>query len=286
MSARARRRAGCGRPRVVRGGPGQLLRLPAADHQRRGPTCMDVLGQIDLRYWQLASSDPMPEDFDVAVDRGRGRPPRRPARPLRGRAREGAASLDAPWAHAPRRRASPAWRPPAVEAGAAGRSTARQACPRPAASYDRPAPGLAIRRRRLRGARHAPSTPSDFVDVLQRGALRLEPHCAQTADACAASANTTTDGVLLRRAAFCAWGSSRAAGCGARCASLGRPCNGCRGSFPRRERWPRARACGRRVGRERCGLRRRPFRCSTRRDPSPFRRRARSRRKTKMSDQR
>ena len=26
---------------------------------------LDVLGQIDLRYWQLASSDPMPEDFDL-----------------------------------------------------------------------------------------------------------------------------------------------------------------------------------------------------------------------------
>ena len=31
---------------------------------------LDVLGQIDLRYWQLASSDPMPEDFDVAVIEG------------------------------------------------------------------------------------------------------------------------------------------------------------------------------------------------------------------------
>ena len=30
----------------------------------------DVLGQIDLRYWQLASSDPMPEEFDVAVIEG------------------------------------------------------------------------------------------------------------------------------------------------------------------------------------------------------------------------
>ena len=31
---------------------------------------LDVLGQIDLRYWQLASSDPMPEDFDVAIIEG------------------------------------------------------------------------------------------------------------------------------------------------------------------------------------------------------------------------
>ena len=30
----------------------------------------DVLGQIDLRYWQLASSEPMPEEFDVAVIEG------------------------------------------------------------------------------------------------------------------------------------------------------------------------------------------------------------------------
>ena len=34
------------------------------------PYLLDVLGQIDLRYWQLASSDPMPEEFDVAVVEG------------------------------------------------------------------------------------------------------------------------------------------------------------------------------------------------------------------------
>ena len=34
------------------------------------PYLLDVLGQIDLRYWQLASSDPMPEEFDVAVIEG------------------------------------------------------------------------------------------------------------------------------------------------------------------------------------------------------------------------
>ena len=31
---------------------------------------LDVLGQVDLRYWQLTSSDPMPEEFDVAVIEG------------------------------------------------------------------------------------------------------------------------------------------------------------------------------------------------------------------------
>ncbi|MBQ3106948.1 MAG: NADH:ubiquinone oxidoreductase [Eggerthellaceae bacterium] len=31
---------------------------------------LDVLGQIDLRYWQLASSDPMPDEFDVAIIEG------------------------------------------------------------------------------------------------------------------------------------------------------------------------------------------------------------------------
>ena len=34
------------------------------------PYLLDVLGQIDLRYWQLASSDPMPEEFGVAVIEG------------------------------------------------------------------------------------------------------------------------------------------------------------------------------------------------------------------------
>ena len=31
---------------------------------------MDVLGQIDLRYWQLVSSEPLPDEFDVAVIEG------------------------------------------------------------------------------------------------------------------------------------------------------------------------------------------------------------------------
>lgn len=31
---------------------------------------LDVLGQIDMQYWQLTSNDPMPEDFDVAVIEG------------------------------------------------------------------------------------------------------------------------------------------------------------------------------------------------------------------------
>ena len=31
---------------------------------------MDVLGQIDLGYWQLTSSVPMPDEFDVAVIEG------------------------------------------------------------------------------------------------------------------------------------------------------------------------------------------------------------------------
>lgn len=31
---------------------------------------MDVLGQIDLAYWQLTSSEPMPDSFDVAIIEG------------------------------------------------------------------------------------------------------------------------------------------------------------------------------------------------------------------------
>lgn len=31
---------------------------------------MDVVGQIDLSYWQLTSSEPMPEEFDVAIIEG------------------------------------------------------------------------------------------------------------------------------------------------------------------------------------------------------------------------
>ncbi|WP_251198126.1 NADH:ubiquinone oxidoreductase [Anaerotardibacter muris] len=30
----------------------------------------DILGRFDLQYWQLASSDPMPEDFDIVIIEG------------------------------------------------------------------------------------------------------------------------------------------------------------------------------------------------------------------------
>ena len=30
----------------------------------------DILGRIDLEYWQLASSEPMPEEFDIAIIEG------------------------------------------------------------------------------------------------------------------------------------------------------------------------------------------------------------------------
>ena len=41
---------------------------------------MNVLGQIDLGYWQLTSSVPMPDEFDVAVIEGPSPPRRRPRR--------------------------------------------------------------------------------------------------------------------------------------------------------------------------------------------------------------
>ena len=87
-----------------------------------------------------------------------------------------------------------------------------------------------------------------YIDVDLRGALLPDRHLRLRATCCsvrftariacrrrrrcAASASTTSRGCFFGRGDFVPGAASRAAGCGARCTSLGRPCNGCAGLSP------------------------------------------------------
>lgn len=196
---------------------------------------VDVLGQIDVRYWQLASSDPMPEEFDVAVVEGAvtTEEAERLVRTLRERARV----LIAIGACA-----TTAGIPGMAAAGFIERP--RQVYEHvPAACGDMIAP-------RAVGAvvdvdfevRSCPIDSLDFVDVLQR-ALYGSNKAVPTRTMCGDCKRNETE-CFFGKGTLCL-GLVTRAGCGARCVNLGRPCNGCRGLSPGANLESARAACGR-----------------------------------------
>lgn len=180
---------------------------------------LDVLGQIDLRYWQLASSDSMPDEFDIAIIEGAVTTQEAEAtvRQLRERARVVIAIGAC-----------------AITAGIPGLAAADFA-ERLSQVYERmpAACGEMIEPRPVNAVidvdyevRCCPVDSLDVVDVLQRalyGSNKTFPtrtmcgDCKRNESSCFFS-----EGILCL-------GLVTTAGCGARCVNLGRPCSGCRG---------------------------------------------------------
>ena len=198
---------------------------------------LDVLGQIDLRYWQLASSDPMPEDFDVAVIEGAvtTEESENLVRALRARAAKLIAiGACATTAGIPGM-ASVGFLSRPVEVYGEGHVPA--ACgemisPRPVSAvvdvdYE---------------VRCCPIDTLDFVDVLQ-AALFGSNRMRRTATMCGDCKRNETN-CFFGEGTLCL-GLVTTAGCGARCVSLGRPCNGCRGLSPDANLASARAACGR-----------------------------------------
>ncbi len=188
------------------------------------PYLLDVLGQIDLRYWQLTSSDPMPDDFDVAVI-------------------EGAATTKE-----------------AVDTLKRVRKVAKKviaigSCATTAGIPGMAATGLGSHVASVYGDAGAPEACGDmidpapisdfidvdfevlccpidtfaFIDVLQcaiYGSNRLP----QTSTLCG-ECKYNDRGCFFGRGVLCL-GLVTRSGCGARCTDLGRPCNGCAGLSP------------------------------------------------------
>jgi coenzyme F420-reducing hydrogenase gamma subunit len=184
---------------------------------------MDVLGQIDLQYWQLVSSEDMPDEFDVALIEG-AVTTEEAAETCR-RVREKAAHVMAIGACATTSGVTGM-----AADGLAGRAQSvygdetPDACdvliePRPVSDVIEVDSEV----------RCCPIDPYDFVAKLQR-ALYGSNRTVETRTLCADCKRNET-ACFFAGGELCL-GLVTRAGCGARCVNLGRPCNGCAGLSP------------------------------------------------------
>ena len=184
---------------------------------------LDLLGSIDMEYWQLTSSDPMPEDFDVAVIEGSVTTDEaaEAVRAVRRKAGAviaiGACALTAGL--------------PGLASDGVGRYAAAvygAAVPSACATLRDPAPVSAY----VPVDYEVPCCPVDpaaFVAVLHR-ALYGSNGFVPTSTLCG-ECKRNERGCFYGRGVLC-MGLVTRSGCGARCPSLGRACNGCAGVSP------------------------------------------------------
>ena len=183
----------------------------------------EVLGQIDLKYWQLASSAPLPDEFDVAVIEGAvtTEESESTVRMLREKARTliaigACANTGGIPGMAADRFIN---RAPQVYPDGAPAACGSMIAPRPVS--DVVDVDYAVR--------CCPIDSYDFIDVLQR-ALYGSNRRESTATLCG-ECKLNDRGCFYGRGIMCL-GLVTRAGCGARCVALDRPCNGCAGLSP------------------------------------------------------
>ena len=183
---------------------------------------LDVLGQIDLRYWQLTSSEPMPEAFDVAVIEGAvtTKEAEETVRQLRERAGAVIAiGACATTAGIPGMAASGFSERPGQVYDLVPEACGDMVAPQPVGSV------IDVDFE----VRTCPVDSLDFIDVLQR-ALYGSNKAVPTRTMCGDCKRNETS-CFFGKQQLCL-GLVTRAGCGARCVNLGRPCNGCRGLSP------------------------------------------------------
>jgi coenzyme F420-reducing hydrogenase gamma subunit len=186
---------------------------------------LDVLGVIDLTYWQLASSAHMPQDYDVAII-------------------EGAVTTDD---HVDLLRSVRETASVVVAIGACaniggipGLANLLDLDERYAVVYgDGAAPAVALGRRApmpldrfIEVDYHVPGCPIDpaeFLRVLSHVLAGMKDRVPDQTMCASCKLNQTV--CFYDRGGFCL-GLVTRAGCGARCPSLNRPCTGCRGVAP------------------------------------------------------
>ena len=183
----------------------------------------DILGQIDLRYWQLVTSEEMTDEFDVAIIEG-AVTTRESVETVK-RVRDHAAHVMAIGACA-------------VTGGVTGmasndlgaRAVEVYADEFPEASGEilEPRPVSAVIEVDSE-VRCCPIDPYDFVAHLQR-ALFGSNRTDERRTMCADCKRNETE-CFYEQGVLCLGLVTRAA-CGARCVNLGRPCNGCAGLSP------------------------------------------------------
>ena len=200
---------------------------------------MDVLGQLDLEYWQLVSSAPEPQGpVDVVVIEGAVT------------TEESLATVKA-W----RERAGTviAIGACATTAGIPGMAAADLSASEAAVYGDElpEACGAAVAPRSVSSVipvdfevRCCPIDPDDFVQVLEHALYGS--NATRATDTMCGSCKLNETGCFWRRGRQCL-GLVTLAGCGAKCVNLGRECNGCRGLSPDAN-LPAARAMVRAMG--------------------------------------
>ncbi len=184
---------------------------------------LEVLGQIDVRYWQLTSSDPMPEEFDVAIVEGAATTEEalETLRVVRSKARTVIAiGACATTAGIPGM-ASEAYlsRPVQVYGENVPEACGHMLPPRPVSAvidvdYE---------------VRCCPADPFDVIDILQR--VLYGSNKAQLSSTMCGECKRNERGCFYGRGIMCL-GLVTRSGCGAKCPNLGRPCNGCAGLSP------------------------------------------------------
>ena len=180
---------------------------------------MEVLGQIDLRYWQLASSEPMPADYDMAIIEGAvsTHDAVETVRAVRGKASKIIAIGSC---------ATTAGIPGMAQENLSSRSgevygSTPAACgemlpPRPVSDF------VSVDFE----VRCCPIDPYNFIDVLQR-ALYGSNKALPRRTMCGECRRNETE-CFFAKGELCL-GLVTRADCGARCVGLGRPCFGCGG---------------------------------------------------------
>lgn len=185
---------------------------------------MDILGQIDMQYWQLTSSDPMPEDIDVAVIEGAvtTKEAEETVKALRDRA--GAVITIGACAET-------AGIPGIAAANYEGRQKDVYRGNVPAIvsdiAFEPKAVGdvIDVDYRVL----CCPIDPFDFAATLQ-SALYGNNMYRRTSTLCG-ECKRNEQGCFYQDGRIC-MGLVTMSGCGAKCPNLGRPCNGCAGLSP------------------------------------------------------
>lgn len=187
------------------------------------PHLLGLLDQIDLRYWQLTSSDPMPDEYDIAVIEGAVTT--QEALATVHQARERARVVIAMGSCA-----TTAGIPGLASEGFDGCVSEVYAAASPEACGEMvaPVPVTSVIDVDFQ-VRCCPVDPYDFISVLQR-ALYGSNRAVRTATLCGECRRNETE-CLLAQGQPCL-GLVTQAGCGARCVALGRACNGCAGLSP------------------------------------------------------
>lgn len=185
---------------------------------------LDVLGRFDLSYWQLASSDPMPEEFDVAIIEGAVTT--EDAIEKVKRLREKAAKVIVIGACA-------------STAGIPGIASTPDFARHAASVYDTlpEACGTLVEPRAVQDVIDVdftvPCCPIDFYEFAQvlSAALMGSNRLRRTTTMC--SECKRQENLCFYPSGQVCLGVVTNGGCMARCPSLGRPCMGCRGLSPK-----------------------------------------------------